>query len=280
MSIVLFNREVTLNAGGIQVATRLENGKYSQPLRITFQVTKTRKKSPNKCEISIFNLSEEHRASLQKSSQLVELEAGYLGSTSKIFQGELQYAKSFHDGNTWVTTMQAADGKSAYRGARINKSFSGKVSLTDALKEVATAMGISKGNLDKAIAAGSKRKNLGAFENGIVLSGKAEMEMDKITKAMGISWSIQDGQLSFLSPKGFLGDTATLLSPATGLIGSPEPGEKGKIELDCLIQARIMPGHRVKVESNQVTGFYRVEQTDINGDTHGPWDAALECSPL
>ena len=287
----LFNRDLVLNVGGLRIATRLQdetreklglgNSEVSTLLKIVFKITKTLKKEPNRAEIAIFNLRADNRAALQEKKQPTTLEAGYVGNISQIFSGDLDFADNRKDGRTWVTVLQAGDGSQKYKSSRINTSLKGPVSLKDALTTAAKAMGLDLGNLEEAANSGSFRGQLKEFTNGLVLSGKAEQALDKIAKSMGVKWSIQDGALLFLGPGEFVGGEATVLSPGTRLVGSPEPGEDGFVKARSLLQHELLPGHRVKIESAAVNGFFRIEKSVFAGDTAGgDWYTDVECKPL
>ena len=98
---------------------------------------------------------------------------------------------------------------------------------------------------------------------------------------MGLTWSIQDCQMLFLGPTQYVGTDPVLLEPGTGLVGSPEAGEKGVVAARSLLQPDLLPGQRVQIKSAQVDGFFRIEKTVFSGDTRGgEWYADLECKPL
>ena len=287
----LFHRDFSLNLGGVRIASRLfdetrrELGlsadDVTDVMRVVFSVTKTTKKEPNKADITVSNLREEHRILLQERSQEVVLEAGYIENTSVIFRGELSHGQNVYDGTTWATYLQTADGEKQLQSSRINKSLSGNVSAGDALQELASALGLKPGNIREAISRGSVRDVFKGFSNGIVLSGKTEQQLHKLAKSMGLSISIQDGQLMMTEPNQFIGDRAILLKPGTGLIGSPQPGENGYINIRCNLQPKLQPLYRVKVESELVNGFFRIEKAVFKGDTWGnDWYVDLECKPL
>lgn len=287
----LYDRDLVLNVGGLRIASRLldstrndlglDEGSVANILKVTFGVTKTVKKEPNKCELSIYNLTKENRIALQSRRQECILEAGYVDNTSILFQGQLEYSTSHKNGRDWITTLQTSDGTEKTKSSRINKSFKGPAKARDVLKAAANALGLKPGNLASAIKKGSLRGNLSEFSNGIVLSGKADKVLDSIARSMGYFYSIQDGQLILIGKDDFLGTEATLLTPQTGLVGSPEPGDDGFVNVRAMIQPNLLPAHRIRVESAEVSGFYRIERVDFTGDTWGEdWYADMECRPL
>jgi len=287
----LFNRDVVINVGGLRIASRLldssrqqlglKENEVSTILRVVFKVTRTLKKEPNKAEVRIYNLKKDNRIALQERNQPTIIEAGYIDNVSQIFNGDLEFGRNERDGRNWITTLQAADGSRKYKTARVSLSLKGPAAVGDVLQAAADALGINPGNLSEAISNGSARGALTEFTNGIVLSGKAEQQLDKVAKSMGLKWSIQDGQLQFLRPGQYVGTQAALLTPSTGLVGSPEPGDKGFVEARCLMQPNLAPGSRVQIQSAEVDGFYLVTKSVYTGDTHGgDWYVDIEGKPL
>lgn len=287
----LFDRDLVLNVGGLRIASRLSDQTRKQLglqadevatiLRVTFKVTRSGKKEPNKAEVTLYNLKEDNRTALQEKNQATSLEAGYRDNISQIFSGDLEFAQNKHDGKDWITKLQSGDSSTAYKASRINTSLKGPAKIGDVLRTAAQAMGIGVGNLEETITNGSLRGDLVEFVNGIVLSGKAELNVDKIAKSMGLTWSMQDGNMLFLGPTQFVGDRAVLLSPGSGLVGSPEAGEDGVLSVRALLQPDLLPGQRVQIKTKQVDGYFRIEKTVFTGDTRGKdWYADMECKPL
>lgn len=280
----LFSREVSLNVGGTLIRTKVDQeGQASPILKVGFNVVRSLKKEPNTAEISIYNLSEDNRSKLQEKDIDTELDAGYVDNVSQIFKGALDYSESKLSGRDWVTILQTTDSGKQVRKARINTSVKGPVKMGDILQIAGDALGVNVGNLVEKVKAGSIRGALTELANGIVMSGKAEQSFDKIVKSMGYSWSIQDGQIQILGPTEVLRGEAVLLTPGTGLIGTPEAGDKGYVKARSLLQPDLLPGRKLKIESKnkKVNGFFRAEKCVFIGDTWGSdWYVDVEGKPL
>lgn len=292
----LFGRDIVLNVGGLRIASRLlpetreriglEGGEQSNLLAVGFDITKSLSKDPNEADIQIINLNPESRAFLQDSEAEISLEAGHIDNTSVLLRGTLEYANSVLDGLEWITSLQVSDGSQKMKSARINKSFKGVSSVGQVLKAVVDATGLKSGNVPDIIAKGSVRGKI-QFANGFAASGKAYKVLGQIAKTMGYAVSVQDGQVLMLAKPAisrsslFRGTKAVALTPGTGLIGSPEAGEKGFVNAVAIIQPEILPGYRVKIQAGRVDGFYRIDRSNFVGDTWGDnWLANLECRPL
>ncbi len=279
----LFNRDLVLNAGGLEIRTRDPESPNARPtLRVVFQVVRSRTKDPNTADLSIYNLKKSNRVALQEKEINTVLRAGYVDNISQIFGGQLQRGSSVRDGSDWITSIQSGDSTKAFKSSRISKSFGGPVDVQDVLENVAKELGVGLGNLKDKIAEGGIRAGLSQFSNGFVAVGKTEKVLHRITKAMGYTFSIQDGQLQLLSPGETINpDEAILLSSSTGLIGSPEPGEKGIVKARSLMQPETLPGRKVKIESDEINAFFRIDKVVFSGDTWASdWYSDLEVSPV
>lgn len=276
----LFNRTFVLNLGGTRVASETVDGARNELLRVQFKIEASLTPSPNTAEISVYNLAEATRAKVSEQGILTSLEAGYTGQSSEIFLGELEAGKSVRNGVNWVTSFQATDKGRNLRQNRINYSVK-TTSVADAFDRIVAALGVGVGNAKEQIASGNIRGALTSFTNGLVLSGPVKKELDRLTKTFGYDWSIQNGQLQLLGPNDAIepGD-AIVLDSDRGMIGSPESGEKGVVEVRSLLIPQLTPGRVVALSSRQISGFYRVEKVTYTGDTHGKdWYADLELKP-
>jgi hypothetical protein len=98
---------------------------------------------------------------------------------------------------------------------------------------------------------------------------------------MGYSWSIQDKEIQILGPLDTVGGKVITLEVGTGLIGSPQVGEKGIVKVRSLLQTDLLPGRGVKILSRLIDGFFRIEKSTFEGDTWGQaWYVDLECKPI
>lgn len=249
-------------------------------LDFSFSVTKSLDREPNTAEIKIWNLSETSRQSAEQAeNQRVRLEAGYeIGDgTSVIFEGNLRKASSKREGPDIVTTIEAGDGERAYRGSRVNRSFGPGTSLRAVIEALGDAMGLGTGNLPN-VASEVNFEGLGdTFAEGVVISGAAREELSGLLDSAGIEWSVQNGNLQLLVRRRALDATAIRLSSETGLVESPAIDSEGVMTAKALLISEIFPGRKVQIDSEFVTGFYRVTKATYTGDTAGTdWYVNIE----
>jgi hypothetical protein len=266
-----------------RVCSVIVDGLKVEGLRVQFSVKKTLTKNPNTLDLKITNLSERTRGAMAKAKAAVILTAGYPGNAAVIFQGDARTIDHLRDGAEWITHIQCGDGERAYQFARFAESFAPGTAIADVIRACARALGINTGNLDEVLGAGGFRGNLTQFAHGYTAHGKASAELDKLLKTAGLSWSIQNGALQLLKGDAPAKGQAVLLSPTTGLIGSPDhgtPDKKGKpskLIVKSLLQPQIVCGGRIEVQSAAVKGQFRVEALEHSGDsTEGDWLTKIE----
>lgn len=252
-------------------------------LDCTFKVQRTLRPNPNACELLVYNLTKEHRAHLTTHKrQYLQIEAGYESGTSRIFAGDVRKAESEPDGKSWVTKIHAGDGERAMQTARISRSFGPDTSVESVVRVVAEALGVGLGNALEAFAGASLLEVGQAFPAGVVLDGNASREMTALASSCGMEWSIQEGVMQVLPAETPTSVPAVILSPETGLIGTPTTGKGKLVKARTLIQPGLTPGHRVQIRDTEgPTGLFRIEKTEYSGETAGKdWYADLTCRTL
>ncbi|NIR31653.1 MAG: hypothetical protein GWN84_20545 [Gammaproteobacteria bacterium] len=267
-------------------------------LRMAFQIERSIKKEPNTAELRVWNLNRDHQAQLQEQGVIpVRLEAGYLkpsillstgteaalagigleppgpADLPLLFQGELRQAFTGREGSDLVTTISSGDGEKKRQRQRTKLSFRPGLRLRKIIQDLASAAGVGLGNALSAIDGIADLE----ITTGVASQGPALEQLEQMLEGAGFETSVQNGDLQVLGAGKALRGTAVLLNEETGLVGSPEPGQDGKVKARCLLRPGVEPGRRVKLESRFVAGHYRVEKYRAVGDTHGTdWYNELE----
>lgn len=268
---LLFDRSVALTVDTLRITG----------LRIQFRVTKTAAPEPNTAEIVVTNLSATTRAQMRSRGARVILEAGYGDRTEVLFTGDSRRVAQVRRGVDWESRIECGDGERAYAGAVVNESFGPGVKPADVMRRLASSLGVGVGNAVERLGKGDLSGAFTEFTQGVTLSGKSRTEMDRLTGALGLTWSIQNGELVVLKPGEATEDEAVVLSSATGLLGSPEVGEEGVVKARSLLIPGLRPKRRVLLVSDAVDGVYVVSKATFVGDTHGQsWGVECELVPL
>lgn len=252
----------------------------SENLRVVFKISKTLEKDPNNLDLRIYNGSEASRAKLVGAGIPVIVEAGYEGTRAVIFSGASRTIDHKHEGPDWETHAQCGDGEQLYQYARMNESFGPGTKVADVIRAAVSNLAIGKGNLDEALA---QRLKLEQYTHGFVAFGRAAEVLDKAVKAAGLTWSVQQGALQLVKKGEPAQESAFILSPDTGLIGSPDhcppDKKKKKAVLKCrsLLNPQIRPGSIVKLDAAHVKGDFICQQVNHTGDSHGnDWFTVIE----
>jgi len=250
-------------------------------LDCVFNVKKNLKPEPNTCELKIFNLAESTRKILASAERLVlRLEAGYEGAISQLYLGEVRSAHSTIEGPDIVTEISTGDSEKEVATTKISIPVGPKTPASAVMLQIIKELNVGPGNAP--IMAGKMPPNVVAmFGNGTIITGKAARALDDICRAADYEWSIQDGVLQILDRGRAVEGLAVLLSPETGLVGSPSVDQKGIVSATALIQPDLRPGRKVVFKSKTFTGGgYRIEDCEYSGDTAGnEWYVKFHAKP-
>lgn len=265
----LFERKVILDIYPATGAAKRIDG-----LRINFEVAKTSKSTPNRSTIKVFNLNENSRSLFAGKETRVALQIGYLGlnpngilntgflsskNVELVFIGNITNFEHKKEKTDIITDMELGDGSNRFRNAKIEKGYPENTSLSLAIDDVIEALGLKRG----PIMGIPNRK----YKNGLVVSGLAKDQLDKLCAANDLEWSIQDETVQIFPRYTTTNENVILLNSKTGLIGSPRKTKDG-IAFDSLIQPILRPGRKVKIESKFLSGTYKLRTVSHYGDSH------------
>ncbi len=239
---------------------------------VEFSITRTLKPEPPSAQIKVYNLSKDNQKLLgSKKSLVVQLQAGYQGSTTLVYFGTVASAWTQRVDADEVTHLESGDGEAQFGLARLNHTTSkqgAQVQIDVALQIIVTALGVNQGNLLSALPA--LRKAGIQTIPGAALAGSAAKRLTDLLLSAGFSWSIQAGALQILEIVSAINPTqAILCSPDTGMIDSPSVDSKGIVNAKMLIIPGLLPGVLVTFDTKFLTGTYKVQQTHHTGQTWG-----------
>lgn len=273
--MALFGRRAIVQVEGLDVSN----------LRVKFRIARTLSRTPSSAEIDVYNLSEDSRAQIRSAAETapggrarVLLLAGYRDEDPHlIFAGALRRVAVRREGQDIITKISSEDGVPT--APRISRSFRPGTSIDAALNSVlGDSTGLDKGN------AGDFKGTLRGRTVGqapLAIRGAVDAALDAVLAETGIDWSVQDGQLQLLERGRAVQMEATVLSSDTGLVGSPQIDDKGKVKVTSLMAPGLSPGLLVRVESLLVNDFFKVESATYVGDTDGQeWQVEIEAAPV
>jgi len=250
-------------------------------LRVSFEIERTSTSEPNAAVIQIYNLSAATRGLLQEKDQGVELRAGYKDLVQRLFVGVVRRVEHRREGVDVVTELECKDGGIALLEPVFQRSYARGTAKQKIVNDIIREM---PGAIIGPVSSGVLR---GATSGKLSFSDSCKRALDKLAKAWRFEWSIQDGEVQILSDSGTREgrELAEVFSVDTGLIGTPTKigrdatSGKGKAgaRWSSLLRPALIPGGYALLESEFLTGAYKVESVVHRGDTHGSsWETDAE----
>ena len=264
-------------------------------LRVTFKVKSSLKPEPNTADVSVYNLSDNHRAAFEVSGPLVmRLQVGYGQNTHQIFLGEVRTCFTEVQGPDKITKFASGDGEQAILGTRIRVTYGNQVQIGTCIQDIANVLGVGAGNLSYAVSQLQNRGLTSIYPRGIALSGNAWKELTTICTSCGLECTIQDGALLILEQGQALAGDAVRLASDSGLEGSPTADNDGTVNCVARLIPELRPGCKVQIESFGLgaspgllsrgrigRGVFRIYDAEYAGDTHGgDWNVSLGCQKI
>jgi hypothetical protein len=260
-------------------------------LRMTFNSKASYLASqPTTLDLRIYNLKAETRAKLQGFGSTITLEAGYVDNHAVVFHGNARNIDHAREGPDWVTRITCGDGEIAMRYDRVNESLGPNTSMKEALLKIVESMKLDAKKAIATIKAGGFTDGVGAFLNGVVLNGNA---MDTLNKYLGVSGyeaRVNKGELVIKRKGEASKKEPYVLSPSSGLIGSPDhgapkgPAQPAFLRVKSLLLPNIEPDDKFQlkgISDDKNVGTYIVKQVKHVGDTHGQeWYSEIDAEKV
>ena len=272
-----FDRQYRLAAGpaggaGFEVGDTSK----SQPvaLHVNFSLQKSDLETQNTGRVTLWNLNPSQLAVLNEKDCVVSLKAGYGSKLALIFAGIVSYVSTTIDSADRKTEIEVIDNLVEIRDTYVSVSYNGTVNWKTIFDDVAAQMGVAVSY--------SYNAEFVDISNGFSFVGLARDIMTKGCKCCNLSWSIQNGVMQVKKPGDVMSREVYVLSPDTGLLGIParvvitqdEATGKNTLgwDVEYFLNGAINIDDYVKLESETVTGYFRVYSLEISGDNvSGDW---------
>lgn len=271
-----FDRQYRLAFGTAEIGVEIGETSKSQPvaLHINFSLQKTDLESQNTGRVTVWNLSPEHLAALNEKDCILSLRAGYRSRLSLIFAGIVSHVATSLDGADRRTEIEIVDNLVEIRDTYVSVSYNGTVNWRTIFDDVAAQMGVAISY--------SYNAEFVDIPNGFSYIGLARDILTKGCACCNLSWSIQNGIIQVKRPGDVMLKEVYVISPETGLIGIPtkvvitndESSDKNTIgwDVEYFLNGAVNIDDYVKVESKDVSGYFRVYSLEISGDNvSGDW---------
>lgn len=279
-----FDRKYLLQIGDAETG----QGLRINDLQITFKARKSvnNKKKIDQCSISIYNLSEESLAFLEKDYPVAILSCGYgdADSVVRLFYGSVVEVETSKRGTDRITRLDITPSYTDLTFQILSDLVPENNTVEDGIelirKKTKLAKGVYKGeNLTRPIV------------YGYPLSGTPREMIDRICDNYDLEWRIE-GEALFINDANTTETTirakAPVISPTTGLIDRPyfttgsdkkssdDKDKKDGVVFKALLNPNVVPGRIVKIEYEDQSNYYRVEEVQFSGDFRGS-DWYMEC---
>lgn len=279
----LYRRLISTTINGTQYTNIPRAGETDHiGLRMQFDIKRSvDAKTPDKCTLKLYNLKPESRTAMQAKDAPVKIEAGYFDVSGLIFQGKIARTLSRKIGATWVTEIEITDGGKETSEALTRASHNAGTQLSDVCAAMAKDLKVNISKASQELVKVLKTPDgISQLLNGGAFSGATKNLLDDLLRSAQRAWKIQDEQLVVVDMAN-LPIAPVTLSPSTGLVESPELGEKGRTRVKSLLQPLLKPLQRVKIDSASIkNAYYAILEVQHVGDTHGhEWYTEIEAKP-
>lgn len=261
-------------AGGTGFEIGKKTASCPVPLHISFSFEKSDLETQNTGKVTIWNLNDAHVAMLSEKNCVLTLRAGYGNVMPMIFAGIISHATTTMEETDRKSEIEVIDNLVQIRDTYVSVSYNGKVNWKTIFDDVSSQMGIA--------VVYSYNSEFADINNGFSFVGQAKDIISKGCTCCGLVWSIQNGILQIKKPGDVMKREVFVLSPDTGLLGTPasvvvtqseatEENETGW-DVEYFLNGAINIDDFVKLESKTVTGYFRVHSISMTGDNiAGDW---------
>lgn len=269
-------------------------------LHCTFEVHKKRDRGGMYAICRIFNLNSDTEDKLVMEGDRLIIEAGYQASTTetvkddegnessvttdlqygKIFDGKIIWPSRSRASNTdYVLTLMAIDGDQQLNLSFISKTVNRGLNSRKIIETVANDSEV-KTPVNKI----SDGLSTQALPRGKVFFGKPYNYVQDVCRGNAASFFIEDGNLNVVRLQDLSKDEALVITPETGLIGTPQQIQFGvsfkmllnpAVHLESMIQIKGVQVNEASVTPGQQQSpldddwIYQVIELTHIGDTRG-----------
>lgn len=237
-------------------------GRRFDGLRITFAIRRSSTAAPDAASVEVYNPGAETVAALESPRATIRVIAGYdapaVVISGRIVVGSLRVER---DGPSRVARLQVQDGGIDLRQTRLSRAWGGTVLGSEIIAYALEASGLARGVIELPLDP--------TYARGTVTVGALRDTIATVARDAGASWAVQDGALHVWPADQERTRTAILLSPSTGLVGSPVLSDEGCVEVVSLLRPTLRPGDVYAVSAAQHSGEYTAIDVEHRGDSHG-----------
>ncbi len=254
----LFKRIIRVEIGNgegtaLSIGTSERNSTYIQ-----IEIMKNLSGKPNEGIVRMFNLSYSTENKIIETGKRIRVFAGHDGNPMLIHDGDIRRVDRDPDENSLnrITSVSIGGNVIKLSQSIFNKSYSGQVAVKQIVKDAIPTLDLEYADIDQIPD--------NEFLNDYSFTGKTSDLLDEILDPIQIQWFENDNFIKFSAREKAL-ESVVLLTPKTGLIGSPSITDKGS-KFTSVLNGRLSLNSQVKIESELVNGVYKINQVLHTGD--------------
>lgn len=265
------------------------------PLQITFEVNKTsdiKHKTGNSSVIEIYNLNPDQEKLFESLYLDAQLSVGHRdGQGARLIAlGNITSSSTVTRGTDTITQVQIGEGYVPLSFGRV----SGNLSPGETVASVINTILASAPSLARGAITGSNLNN--PVIHGWRLSGTVKEELDRITKAHGLEYNINNGIVTVTDlnkPTSRFVVDVPIINEFTGMVDKPfriteqlRLGKKDKrirhgVQVKTLLNPDFKVSTIVKIESDNINGYFRINSLRHTGSFRdNEWYSEIQCSEM
>lgn len=242
------------------------SGVRVQGLRIAFNVKRSSSSTVDPASVRLWNPSDGTIGAVRRPGNVTRLFAGY-ESAGQIAYGTLvrDTFRVNRDGVDTIAEWQIQEVAQESRNIAISESFRGPIRASVLIDRFLSLTAWARGSVRLPVDV--------EFSTGYAIAGRLYDALDDITRSCGATWVVEGGVLSVWPAGEDRRRTGTLITPDSGMVGSPRETEDG-IEVTTLLDPGASPGDIVRVRSRYLSGGPESDLlvTDVEHVGDSGWD--------
>ena len=256
---ILFDRQIEVQVAGLTISA----------LRISLSIERELDKTQDKGEVAIYNLKDEHEDQIYERGRRIVVRAGYPQTAAIVFEGEVQRITRARENLARVTRIKLGDHvrhKDTLSGVYAG-SWEGPVPVREIAVAIASeGLRLPVGPLD-AIPEDA------TFTNFYWGGQSAAVALSRLLDSVRCIWFEDDEVIRINRTDRLQPDApAVVVSPETGLIGTPRATDEGA-ECRMFLNPAVRLGGLLTIESANVDGRWKVVGIKHAGDN---WEGKFE----
>lgn len=284
----------------------------SESFRIAFEVSKKDGDKAYTCNVKIWGLSSTTIEQARVRNAMIQLYAGYGDVQSLLYKGIVTRVKTTYDGGEVICeiestksfiTMSRATLTPEQRAARqlwnqgqayLSRVFSNQTGVIDGLRTISSdikrAVGDYASQIVEDFELAAETAPVANAPRGLRVAGSPDKVLSDYAKANNLDIWMEDGVIRAVPRDAATREQAYVLSPASGLIGSPKKKLSGKnqkgataVEATCLLNGELRMRRAVQITgTRELTGWYMIRSVTHRGDSgwSDEFYTSLEMTPI